>query len=80
MERRGVPTVSLVHRRFESAAKAGAKAGAIAELPMAVVDQEVYNRGTPEEVQKAADDLYPYVVRSLTTDPSTKPVDITGGL
>lgn len=67
MERRGVPTVTLAHDVFERAAHAQAKVMGAPDLPIAVVSQLIYNRGTDEEVKKAADALYPLVVKSLTS-------------
>ena len=67
MERRGVPTVTLAHDVFERAAHAQAKVMGLSDLPIAVVSQLVYNRGTEDEVKKAADALYPLVVKGLTS-------------
>ncbi len=71
MERQGIPTVSLVHDRFDSAATAQARAMGLPDLPRAVVPQVVDNRGTPEQVKEWVEKLYPYVVQSLT---QAKPV------
>ena len=71
MERRGIPTISLAHQRFASPAHAQAKAMGMPKLPIAVVSQEICSQGTPEEVQAAADELLPLVLRGLTADPET---------
>ena len=67
IEHNGVPTVTLVHDRFHTAAKAQAKAHGLPDLPMVVMDQRTYWHGTDEELQKAADALYPQVIERLTT-------------
>jgi len=67
MERRGVPTVTLAHDRFATAARAQAKVMGLPDLPIVVVSQDIYNHGTWEQVKQAADELYPAVVKGLTT-------------
>lgn len=67
MEVRGVPTVTLAHDRFESAARAQAKMMSLPDLPIVVVPQNVYYDTRTERVKQSADGLYDSVVKGLTS-------------
>ncbi|MBI2908323.1 MAG: hypothetical protein HYX92_11800 [Chloroflexi bacterium] len=65
LERRGIPTVTVVHDLFESPAHAQARALGLADLKFAVVSR-TNAWESPEEVVAKADVLFPTVVGELT--------------
>ena len=66
LERRGVPSVTVIHDLFESAGRAQARALGLADLQFAVVGR-TNAWETPEEVLAKADALFPTIVAELTT-------------
>ncbi len=64
LERRGVPTVTISHHVFESAARAQARALGLAELAIAPVPQPSPWE-TLEDERKKAEDLFPTIIKSL---------------
>ncbi|MDO8532778.1 MAG: hypothetical protein Q7T26_11575 [Dehalococcoidia bacterium] len=69
--RKGIPTVLVAHDRFESAAKAQAKALGVPDLPMLIIPQPM-PYGTKAEEERKADNSIEPIIR-MTTKPVPRP-------
>ncbi len=72
MQKRGVPTVSIVDEVFVSLAKSYAASHGSPDLPMVVVPHPFETR-TREEIRAIADKAFPQILAQVTKSAKPKP-------
>ena len=63
IEKKGIPTVTIVRSPFEELTNAIIKEQGQPEMILAVIKQDTYN---PEEIKKQADEAFPAILKATT--------------